>query len=87
MVTLPVDRCDRRWRAALATVFWMLAVGSTIGFWLGRTPTTTPVTCVIPGHDRPGREVVVDELRIDAAPLGFEFSGNCGYEATFEYAS
>jgi hypothetical protein len=46
-----------------------------------------PVTCVIPGHDRSGREVVVDELRVDAAPLGFESSGNCGYEATFEYVS
>jgi hypothetical protein len=46
-----------------------------------------PVTCVIPGHDRDGREVIVDQLRVHAAPFGFEFSGNCGYEATFEYAS
>jgi hypothetical protein len=46
-----------------------------------------PVTCIIPGHDRSGREVIVDQLRVDADPLAFEFSGNCGYEATFEYAS
>ena len=46
-----------------------------------------PVTCVIPGHDRDGRELVVDELRVDAAPLAFEFSERCAYEATFAYSS
>ena len=46
-----------------------------------------PVTCVIPGHHRDGRELVVDELRVDAAPLAFEFSDRCAYEATFAYSS
>jgi hypothetical protein len=46
-----------------------------------------PVTCVIPGHHRSGREVVADLLRVEDAPLQFELSGKCGYEATFEYAS
>jgi hypothetical protein len=46
-----------------------------------------PVTCVIPGHDRSGREVVADLLRVEDGPLGFELSGKCGYEATFDYAS
>ena len=46
-----------------------------------------PVTCVIPGHDRDGCELVVDELRVDAAPLAFEFSDRCAYEATFAYSS
>jgi hypothetical protein len=45
------------------------------------------VTCIIPGHGRTGREVVVDLLRVDDQPLAFEFSGNCGYESTFEYSS
>jgi hypothetical protein len=45
------------------------------------------VTCVIPGHDRSGREVVADLLSVKDAPLGFELSGKCGYEATFEYSS
>jgi hypothetical protein len=45
-----------------------------------------PVTCVIPGHHRSGREVVADLLRVEDAPLQFELSGKCGYEATFEYA-
>jgi hypothetical protein len=45
------------------------------------------VTCVIPGHERPGRELVVDELRVAASPLEFEYAGVCAYESTFDYAS
>ena len=45
------------------------------------------VTCVIPGHHREGRELVADELRVEAPPLEFEFSGRCGYESTFAYSS
>ena len=50
-------------------------------------PDQEPVTCVIPGHDRDGRELVVDALRVDAAPLAFEFTERCAYEATFAYSS
>jgi hypothetical protein len=46
-----------------------------------------PVTCVIPGHHRSGREVVSELLSVKDGPLEFEFSGRCGYEATFEYSS
>jgi hypothetical protein len=45
------------------------------------------VTCVIPGHDRSGREVVAELLSVQDGPLEFELSGKCGYEATFEYSS
>jgi hypothetical protein len=44
------------------------------------------VTCVIPGHERRGEELVADELRVDDSPLRFEFHGNCGYAATFDYS-
>jgi hypothetical protein len=44
------------------------------------------VTCVIPGHDRTGEELVADELVVDDAPLGFRYRGVCGYGTTFEYA-
>jgi hypothetical protein len=50
-------------------------------------PDQEPVTCVIPGHDRDGRELVVDALHVDAAPLAFEFTERCAYEATFAYSS
>jgi hypothetical protein len=45
------------------------------------------VTCVIPGHHRSGRELIVDTLRVDAEPLEYELSGVCAYESTFEYSS
>jgi hypothetical protein len=44
------------------------------------------VTCVIPGHDREGEELVTDELRVEDGALDFHFSGVCGYGATFAYA-
>jgi hypothetical protein len=40
---------------------------------------------VIPGHERSGRELVVDELSVEAGPLGFEYRGVCAYESTFDY--
>jgi len=43
------------------------------------------VTCVIPGHDRTGEELVADELRVTDGPLRFEYEGNCGYSASFDY--
>ena len=46
-----------------------------------------PVTCVIPGHDRSGREVVADLLSVEDGALEFELSGKCGYEASFDYSS
>jgi hypothetical protein len=45
------------------------------------------VTCVIPGHERTGRELVVEELRVGAGTLDFEYAGVCAYEATFDYES
>jgi len=43
------------------------------------------VTCVIPGHERTGREVVAESLRVGDPELEFAFRGNCGYESDFEY--
>jgi len=49
--------------------------------------TQSPVTCVIPGHHRPGREVVAAELAVHDDHFDFSYSGRCGYETTFAYAS
>lgn len=46
-----------------------------------------PVTCVIPGHDRSGRELHSDLIAVNAGPLLFTVRGRCAYEATFEYSS
>jgi hypothetical protein len=44
------------------------------------------VTCVIPGHERAGEELVADELHVDDGPLAFDYSGVCGYGSTFDYS-
>ena len=44
------------------------------------------VTCVIPGHDRKGEELVADELTVDDGPLSFLYQGTCGYAASFAYS-
>jgi hypothetical protein len=49
--------------------------------------TQSPVTCVIPGHHRTGREVVAEELDVRNEHFDFAYSGRCGYETTFEYSS
>jgi hypothetical protein len=49
--------------------------------WAG----TETVTCVIPGHQESGEELIADELRVDDGPLRYAFRGNCGYAAPFDY--
>jgi hypothetical protein len=44
------------------------------------------VTCVIPGHEESGEELIADQLCVEDGPLRFEFSGSCGYSARFDYA-
>jgi hypothetical protein len=51
-----------------------------------RYPGPETVTCVIPGHERTGEELVADELRVAAAPLEFDYVGVCGYGSTFDYS-
>ena len=48
-------------------------------------PGPETVSCVIPGHDERGEELVADELRVDDGPLSFSLVGNCGYAAPFDY--
>ena len=45
------------------------------------------VTCVVPGHERAGRELIVNELRVSSSPLEFAYEGVCSYESTFDYVS
>ena len=44
------------------------------------------VTCVIPGHDRDGEELVASELAVADESLLFDYSGTCGYASTFAYS-
>ncbi len=51
-----------------------------------RYPSTSTVTCVIPGHGRTGEELVAEELRVADEGLAFEFHEVCGYGSSFDYA-
>jgi hypothetical protein len=44
------------------------------------------VTCVIPGHDRAGEELVASELLVNDGPLTFFYTGTCGYASDFDYS-
>jgi hypothetical protein len=44
------------------------------------------VTCVIPGHERSGEELVADELVVEDGALAFAYRGVCGYASDFDYA-
>jgi hypothetical protein len=52
----------------------------------GSVDDLATVTCVIPGHEQAGEELVAEELRVDDASLQFDYQGNCGYAARFDYA-
>jgi hypothetical protein len=45
------------------------------------------ITCVIPGHERSGEEVVAEDLDVDVGALQFRYAGVCGYSADFDYRS
>jgi hypothetical protein len=44
------------------------------------------VTCVVPGHERTGEELVSDELVVEDGQLAFTYRGVCGYASTFDYS-
>lgn len=52
----------------------------------GRYDGAETVTCVIPGHQRGGEELVANELVVEDDPLSFRYRGVCGYGSTFDYA-
>jgi hypothetical protein len=47
--------------------------------------TTETVSCVVPGHDRPGTELYTDELVVEDTPFAFELRGTCAFTRDFEY--
>jgi hypothetical protein len=51
-----------------------------------RYPGDETVSCVIPGHDRAGEELIAERLTVSDAALEFTYSGVCGYASTFDYA-
>jgi hypothetical protein len=63
-------------------------IGSSVSVRATRAfETDLSVTCIVPGHHQPGRELYADELRVDDGPFAWELAGNCAYAADFEYVS
>jgi hypothetical protein len=48
--------------------------------------TEERVSCVIPGHHIPGRELYADRLAVRDAPFEWELSGNCAFVSPFSYS-
>jgi hypothetical protein len=49
--------------------------------------TDQPVSCAIPGHNRPGQEVIADHFKIEDENLKWEVNGRCGFATDFAYSS
>lgn len=59
-------------------------VGTELGMSATRPfETDQPVACGIPGYDRPGTEMIADELRVWNEVL----TGNCAFKTDFDYES
>lgn len=53
----------------------------------GEWPGDETVSCVIPGHEQRGEELVAEELvLLEDAPLALSYRGNCAYQSAFDYA-
>jgi hypothetical protein len=48
--------------------------------------TDLSVSCIVPGHDRPGIELINDEVVVDDAPFAFELRGTCAFTRDFDYS-
>ena len=47
--------------------------------------TDSAVSCIVPGHDRPGTELINDEVVVDDPPFAFELRGTCAFRREFDY--
>jgi uncharacterized protein DUF1326 len=47
--------------------------------------TDAAVSCIVPGHDRTGTELVNDEVLVEDGTFSFQLRGTCGFERDFDY--
>ena len=73
-----LDHRPRRWRIKADTYVSVRATRP--------VESEEPVACGIPGLDRPGQEVVSDELRVVDAPLEWDVHERCGFATDFHYS-
>jgi hypothetical protein len=74
---ISLDHTPRRWRIRAETFVSVTASRP--------VDAPAPVACGIPGLDRPGQEVISDELLVADEPLGWELRERCGFATDFRY--
>ena len=47
--------------------------------------TDATVSCIVPGHEHPGIELVNDEVVVSDASFEFELHGTCAFTRAFDY--
>ena len=47
--------------------------------------TSSVVSCIVPGHEAPGTELVNDVVLVDDPPFAFELHGTCAFTREFDY--
>jgi hypothetical protein len=48
--------------------------------------TKSAVSCIVPGHERPGTELINDEVVVYDRPFDFELRGTCAFRRDFDYS-
>src|SRR5207244_2053000 len=48
--------------------------------------TNATVSCIVPGHARPGTELINEEVVVHDAPFEFELRGTCAFRREFDYS-
>jgi hypothetical protein len=48
--------------------------------------TSSTVSCIVPGHDRPGTELVNDVVAVHDGRFDFELRGTCAFTRDFDYS-
>ena len=48
--------------------------------------TASTVSCIVPGHDRPGTELINDEVVVNDPPFEFELHATCAFRREFDYS-
>ncbi len=65
-----------------------LRIGETLTARASRAVDTSErVSCIVPGHHRPGTELYADELLVADDPFEWELAGNCAFVSDFDYSS
>jgi hypothetical protein len=49
--------------------------------------TDSTVSCIVPGYDRPGTELINDEVVVNDLPFEFELRGTCAFTREFAYSA